>query len=88
MLAGAAAAPALAVAAIGYAASASRSGIGVTLSPSPAPSRSVGGMYELSFSATTRGLSPAWTARMPSSVSVRSSTSSADSAFRRSATGR
>ncbi len=66
-----------------YAASASRSGIGVTLSPSPAPSRWAGGTYEVSLSATTRGLSPAWTDRMPSTVSVRSSTSSDESAFRR-----
>ena len=40
------------------------------------------------MSATSRGLSPAWIERIPSSVIIRSSTSSAEIAFRRLAIGR
>ena len=42
----------------------------------------------MSFSATTRGLSPAWMARMPSSVISRKCISSSESSLRRLATGR
>ena len=42
----------------------------------------------MSFSRTTRGLSPAWIARMPSSVIARKCSSSADSCLSRLATGR
>ena len=41
----------------------------------------------MSFSATTRGLSPAWIARMPSSVIARKCSSSCDSCFSRAAIG-
>src|SRR4051794_20624399 len=55
---------------------------------SDAPLRSAGGMKLWSFSARMRGLSPAWMPRMPSSVSVRSSTSAFDNPASRLAVGR
>ena len=58
------------------------------LAESPSEGRWDGGTKVISFSWTTRGLSPAWIERMPSTISARACSSSWESCLTRAEIGR